>query len=457
MEITVLNGSPKGNISVTMQYVQFIQKKFPEHELKIINISQKIKKIEKNETAFNEIIEQIRSSDGIIWAFPVYTFLVPSQYKRFIELIWERRVEDAFQGKYTAAFSTSARVFDHTAHHYINAICDDLEMKYVDFYSAESNDLLKEAERDRLLLFAELFFEAIQQAISTFKNYHPLEHRSFEYVPGKISKKVDLGGKKVLIITDSAAKDTNLGRMILQVKETFSGEAEAINLYDLDIKGGCQGCIHCWYDNQCIYQDKYMEFFNQKVKTVDIVIIAGTINDRFLSAKHREFMDRIFFNHHKQPMKGQQLGSLISGPIGQLPYMPEFFQGQSEYTSANGAGMVTDEYGDSAHIDAQIQALAERLVSLAQKGYIRPPTFLGVGAMKITRDLTYGTTRFVFQDDYRYLKENGLYDFPQKDYKARAFNMMMVGLTKFPGFRKEMNKRLKKEMITKHEKIVASA
>lgn len=47
MKITVLNGSPKGELSVTMQYIKFIQKKFPEHELKIINISNKIKKIKR--------------------------------------------------------------------------------------------------------------------------------------------------------------------------------------------------------------------------------------------------------------------------------------------------------------------------------------------------------------------------------------------------------------------------
>jgi len=52
MKITVLNGSPKGDISVTMQYVAYIRKIFPQHELKIINISQRIDKIEKDESVF---------------------------------------------------------------------------------------------------------------------------------------------------------------------------------------------------------------------------------------------------------------------------------------------------------------------------------------------------------------------------------------------------------------------
>ena len=144
MKIIVLNGSPKGKISVTMQYVQFIQKKFPQHELKILNISQRIKKIEKDENAFQEIIDQVRSSDGVLWAFPLYFFLVPSQYKRFIELISEKKAKDAFKNRYSAVLTTSIHVFDHAAHNYVNAICDDLDMKYVGGFSADMDDLLKE-------------------------------------------------------------------------------------------------------------------------------------------------------------------------------------------------------------------------------------------------------------------------------------------------------------------------
>ena len=64
MKIAVLNGSPKGELSITMQYVKFIQKSFPEHDLKIINISERIKKLENNKEYFKEIIEEINSSDG---------------------------------------------------------------------------------------------------------------------------------------------------------------------------------------------------------------------------------------------------------------------------------------------------------------------------------------------------------------------------------------------------------
>lgn len=77
MQIIVLNGSPKGDVSVTMQYVHFIQKNFPQHELKILNISHRTQAIEKEENVFQEIIDEIKSANAVLWAFPVYFLLVP--------------------------------------------------------------------------------------------------------------------------------------------------------------------------------------------------------------------------------------------------------------------------------------------------------------------------------------------------------------------------------------------
>ena len=41
-----------------------------------------------------------------------------SNYKRFIELIFERHQEQVFAGKYTASLSTSIHFYDHTTHNY---------------------------------------------------------------------------------------------------------------------------------------------------------------------------------------------------------------------------------------------------------------------------------------------------------------------------------------------------
>jgi NAD(P)H-dependent FMN reductase len=102
MKITVLNGSPKGAKSVTLQYVRYLQGIHPQHDLKIVNISQHIRRIESDDRYFQSIVADIRASQGILWATPVYYLLVPANYKRFIELIAEKGAAPVFGGKYTS-------------------------------------------------------------------------------------------------------------------------------------------------------------------------------------------------------------------------------------------------------------------------------------------------------------------------------------------------------------------
>ena len=59
-------------------------------------------------------------------------------------------------------------------------------MKYAGGFSPDMYDLLEEKERKRLILFAKHFFDAIENKVPTSKNFRPLIHSTFEYVPGDI-------------------------------------------------------------------------------------------------------------------------------------------------------------------------------------------------------------------------------------------------------------------------------
>jgi len=457
MKIAVLNGSPKGDLSVTMQYVHFIQKKFPQHDLKIFNIAQQIRKIEKDEKAFQEIIDEVKSSQAVLWAFPLYVFLVSSQYKRFIELISEKRVKEAFQNRYAAVLTTSIHFFDHTAHNYMRAICDDLDMKYVGAFSADMHDLLEEKEREKLTLFAGNFLESVEKGMLTSKSFGPLTYRKFDYVPGNSEEKIDAKGKKIIILTDAENDQTHLLRMIDKFRKSFSDHIEMINLNNLDIKGGCLGCIRCGHDNTCIYQgkDEFVQFYNTKLKAADVLIFAGMIRDRYLSSKWKQFFDRAFFNTHTPSLAGKQIGLIISGPLSQIPNLRQILEAYTEWQQANLVDFITDEHGDSAEIDALLQSFAGRLIQLAEERYIKPATFLGVGGVKIFRDDVWGRLRFPFQADHIFYKKHGIYDFPQKDYKARIINRILILLTKVPSMRKEIyTNRMKAEMIKPFQKIL---
>jgi multimeric flavodoxin WrbA len=455
MKIVVLNGSPKGELSVTMQYVKFIQKSFPEHEIKIINISERIKRIENNKEYFKEIIEEIDSSDGVLWAFPLYVFLVSSQYKRFIELITEEGVQNVFKNKYTSALTTSINFYDHTAHNYIHAICDDLNMKYLGFYSADMMDLLDENERRRLKTFALNFFDDIMSNSYTTKSYPPLDKQEFKYEPSPLTEKIYRQNKSVVIVSDSSDKDSNLSLMVEKFRSTLLDDIKVYNLNDIDIKGGCLGCLECGYNNVCVYQGKdgFVDFYN-KLMDYNVIIFAGSIVDRYLSSKWKQFFDRGFFHTHIPVFKGKQLGFIISGPLNQNSNLHEIMEAYCEWQHANLVDFVTDETGNSLEIDNMIQNLARQVIRAAESDYVKPPTFLGVGGIKIFRDAIYGRLRFPFQADHKYYKENGLYNFPQKDKKTRIQNIILMLLTKIPSMRKDIyQKRIKKEMIKPFENI----
>lgn len=454
MKIVILNGSPKGEPSVTMQYVKYIQKHYPQHEYSFHNISSRIKKIEKNDDLFNDIIADIESCDSIIWSTPVYTLFVPAQYMRFIELIHERNVAHAFKNKSTIVMTTSIHFYDHTAHRYMHAICDDLEMNYIGYFSAEMDDLRKNRGRETLRKFAKNYFESSENKIHHQKRYQPITQSNNAFDPAVVSNKIGANTKKIVLITDHKTHDTGIQAMIKRFSDAYTETIDIINLWDINTQGGCTGCIKCGYDNNCMYNDDFSSFYRSRILPADIIIYAMALTGRNISSKFKEFFDRRFFMNHVPELKDKQVGYLISGQMSQMPYLYDFCQGSVEWQQANCAGIVCDETCNSNEINTSIQKLAEQVITFSKNEYCQPQTFLGVGGSKIFRDDIWGKLRFVFQADYRYYKNNGAFDFPHKRLKSRLKNFGLMILTRIPGFRKEFYRRIKTEMYKPHKNIV---
>ena len=407
-------------------------------------MSQRIKKIERDHEAFQEIIDEVRSADGVLWSFGLWVLCVPAQYMRFIELISERRVEDAFKDKYTAVITTSIHFYDHTAHNYMRAVCEDLGMRYADAISLDIIDMMQERRRGDLMVFAESFLRAIREKTPTSKLFRPLTFSDFTYRPVEPKTRTDTKGKKVMVLTDAYDTDTNLGKMIGQFRRSFADEVDVIDLNDVDIRGACLGCMRCGYDYTCMYQDGFTDFYNERLRTADIIVFAGTVKGRYLSSMWKTFYDRAFFWNHTPSLPGKQLGYIISGPLTQNQNLIQILEASSTARQhANHVDIITDECENSEEIDALLQSFAERLVRFAEEGYVRPQNFLGVGGHTVFRDNIWGRLRPIWQADHRYFKKHGLYDFPQRDYRSRVLTSILMLLTKIPGVRKKYYANLK--------------
>ena len=110
MEILIVNGSPAGEESITLQTALYIEEHFPQHAFQTIHVGKHVKLIEKD---FSTYREKLIAADVILFCYPVYTFLVPAQLYRFLEIVKDSGLN--LDGKYATQISTSKHFFDITA------------------------------------------------------------------------------------------------------------------------------------------------------------------------------------------------------------------------------------------------------------------------------------------------------------------------------------------------------
>ena len=134
--VLVVNGSPKGKNSITLQTSRYLELLFPDLTFDTLHVGAQIKALEKDMTP---AIEKLKGADLIVFSYPVYTFIAPYQLHRFIELLKEYNVD--LSDKYATQISTSKHFYDWTAHRYIEDNALDLNLKYIKGLSADMDDL----------------------------------------------------------------------------------------------------------------------------------------------------------------------------------------------------------------------------------------------------------------------------------------------------------------------------
>lgn len=456
MKILVINGSPRGENSLTLQYSRYIEKLSPEVEYEYLHVGSSIGKLERDEELLRQTVAGVASADCIIWLFGVYFEMVPYQLKRFVELIFEHRLEGLFAGKYAASLSTSIRWLDYCAHNYLQAISDDLEMKFAGYYSAHSNDLLVPAEQDRLRGFADSIYDIVERKSPYMKRYKRLEPNSFVYSPAECEPLFSNSNYDILIINDKKSETANLRAMLDSFKKQFNGWVDELDISALDIKGGCISCYRCTYDNVCIYdgKDEHKEAF-ERVKRADIVIFAGGVRDRYFSARWKLFLDRTFADGHIPVFRDKQLAMFVSGPTGDLSTLRAPFEDVFDWHRGNLVAYISDEHHDSALIDKQIADLATKLVRYADNNYIKSPTFVYAGLSRLVRDELIANMGIIMKADLRHYKKNGML----ASEKMSFANKIVGTLFHLKGFRKKLiqSNLLLKNQLSPLQRVVSEA
>ena len=445
MKVLVLNGSPAGENSITLQTVLYLQKSFPSCEFEILQVGQRIKTMERNFTA---CAEALRAADLILFCYPVYTFLVPAQLHRFLELIKEHQTDVA--GKYATQISTSKHFYDTTAHQFIEDNCRDLGLRSIRGLSADMEDLLTEKGQEE----AVAFFRFVLWSMG--RNWREAENqvsKEFRIVRTSVAEEREKGTGEVALVTDLPLEGgEDLRAMIDWFCRDMPRKVRVVNLREFPFAGGCLGCFHCASDGTCVYKDGFDSFLREQIQTADAIVYAYTIRDHSMGSRFKLYDDRQFCNGHRTVTMGKPVGYLVDGALDQEPNLRTLMEARAQVGGNFLAGIATDQRDP----DGEIGRLADTLEYAIAQSLEMPKNFYGVGGLKIFRDLIF-QMRGLMREDHRFYKKHGFYDFPQKR-RGRIAAMYLVGaMMKNKKLSKKMGGKMTEGMILPYQKVLRNA
>lgn len=444
MNILVLSGSPKGENSITLQTALYLEALHPEHRFSYLHVGRTYRSLERD---FSPAARELERADLVLFVYPVYTFLVPSQLHRFIELLKASGID--LRGKFATQITTSKHFYDVTAHRFIQDNCQDLGMKFVKGLSADMEDLLHEkGQKD-----AEAFFDYILWSVAQDR-YEPLPAPLPPAAHKPVTPVQAADGKpgNVVIVADLAPEDTQLAAIIERFRAVFPRRTTLVNLREFPFKGGCLSCFHCASDGKCVYTDGFDEFLRGSIQTAEAIVLAFTIRDHSMGSVFKTYDDRQFCNGHRSVTMGMPFGYLVSGDYSREFNLQMVVEARAETGGNFLAGVATDE----SDPDREIDTLAGRLAYAVEKRYVQPSNFYGVGGMKIFRDLIW-QMQGLMREDHRFYKEHGQYDFPQK-HRGTMLAIYLVGaMASNPKIQAKIGNKMSEGMLMPYQKVLKKA
>ncbi len=445
MKVLVINGSPKGKYSVTLQSTEYLKIKFPWIDFDVIHAGQQIKKLEKD---FSEAKEKLENADFILFSYPVYTFIAPCQLHRFIELMKEHKAD--VKDKFVSQISTSKHFYDITAHNYIRDNCMDMEMKFVKGLSADMDDLTTDKGQKELVAFFKYLMWCFENDNYEFIVKKEKVKKPLKVTPGENKEKTELG--EIAIVADFEDDDKQLISMIERFRNSLTMKSKVINIAEYPFKGGCLGCFNCAVSGKCVYKDGFDDYLRNEIQSSTAIVYAFKIKDHSMGARFKMYDDRQFCNGHRTVTMGMPIAYLVSGEYSKEANLQMILEGRSEVGGNFLAGIATDEVNP----DKAIDQMAETLVYALINKHTQPSNFYGVGGMKIFRDLIF-QMQGLMKADHKFYKAHGQYDFPQKKM-GRVFAMYLIGgLMASPKVKGKMGNMMNEGMLMPYKAALDKA
>ncbi len=150
---------------------------------------------------------------------------------------------------------------------------------------------------------------------------------------------------------------------------------------------------------------------------------------------------------------GMPVGYLLNGNYSQETNLQLIIEGRSEVGHQFLTGVATNESQNDTITQADIEKLAKTVAYALENNMMLPQNFLGIGGLKIFRDLIY-LMRGLMKADHRFYKTKGLYDFPQKRIWTQLKMKFLGTLISLPLVNKKKKLQMNQAIIKPYQKVI---
>ncbi len=446
MQIVVINGSPKGQNSVTVHSAYYLEKVYAQHHFTYFDVGQKIRVFEKN---MADVKQAIENAQLVIFVYPVYTFIAPYQLHRFIELMKENKI--SLEGKFATQISTSKHFYDVTAHKYIEENAFDLKAKVIPGLSQDMDELIKKDGPKHLEEFFDKALYDIEQDFYQQKAQYQKEPISpYKASCTMVNKTLE---KEVIVLTTQKPGQDSLTSMIEEFIRISPHRVRVINLHELRLDSGCIGCLQCSVSGMCIFKDRFDEFLRNEIHKTDAIVYAFEIENHYADARFKCYDDRQFCNGHRALTKNMPIGYILSGHYASESNLQMIIEARAQVGHCYMCGVVSDEVNPK---QALIQMNDTLNYALINKPHVSKNFFV-VGGSKIFRDLVY-VMGGIMKADHEFYKTDGTYDDLPHKQKMTRLKMSLIGwLMNSNMMKKNMKSKMNEYVVMPYQKVIQKA
>lgn len=254
VRILVVNGSPKGEFSLTLQHSLYMLGRVKDVEWRVLQVGFDLTDRQIAPNWLEKALAELAWSDAVLWNTPVYTMLVPWQLMRFFQLVKDAGRNDVFAGKYATSMITCFHYYDHLAEKWLRAMSEDRGMAFIEGRTADNTDMLKHQHRISMRFFMDQFVHACRNKLPVERIYQTLptvpSPRFSPKTPATDAKPKQKGLRTVLL-TDEVHRDGNLSRMIDVFVDAYPHPVEIIDINAYPYEAACNGCLKCELVGDC--------------------------------------------------------------------------------------------------------------------------------------------------------------------------------------------------------------